>query len=107
MAVAAAAATVGTAAASAMVGAATASAMEAVASATAAVALASAAATVSVAAASDIALSVTVDRRGFTGFTAEAGRCVGSETCGLLPDRRQAEAADGLVVASCGHFACC
>lgn len=82
-----------------------ASAMEA--SASAAVALVSAAATVAVAAASDIALSVTVDRRGFTVFTAEAGRCVGSETCGLLPDRRLAEAADGLVVASCGHFACC
>ncbi len=95
------------AAASPMVGVTAASAMEAVASATAAVALASAAAAVAVAAASDIALSATVDRRGFTGFTAEAGRCVGSETCGLLPDRRLAEAADGLVVASCGHFACC
>ena len=79
----------------------------ALASAAAAVALASAVAAVAVAAASDIALSATVDRRGFNGFTAEAGRCVGSETCGLLPDRRLAEAADGLVVASCGHFACC
>ena len=100
MAVAAASPTVGTAEASAMVGATAASAMEAAASATAAVALA-------VAAASDVVLSATVDRRGFTGFTAEAGRCVGSKTCGLLPDRRLAEAADGLVVASCGHFACC
>lgn len=65
------------AAASPMVGVTAASAMEAVASATASVALASAAAAVAVAAASDIALSATVDRRGFTGFTAEAGRCVG------------------------------
>lgn len=71
------------------------------------VAVAAASAMAAVAAAADIALSVTVDRRGFTEFTAEAGRCVGSETCGLLPDRRLAEAADGPVEASCGHFACC